>query len=656
MVHKKLLSPMKIGNIEIKNRAVMTAMGCSLANLDGTPSDEIIAYYVERAKGGVGLIINEVTRVDDETGVTEIRQLCMTKDENIPAFKKFTDAVHEAGAKIFCQLHHPGRQTYTAFTGIEAVVSASDQPCGLCQQPTRALTLEEVHVMVNKFIAGAVRAKTAGYDGIELHAAHGYLLEQFLSPYTNHRSDEYGGNTENRMRILTEIIYGIHEKCGRDFPISVRITVDECLEMCGIPAKGLELDETIKMCRILEEKGIDVLNVSVGMYETVNTVVEPNSFAEGWRSDLVKKVKEQVSIPVMGNAVIRHPEFAEKLLEEGYQDFISMGRTFLADPEWVKKTQEGRGCEIRKCISCLYCFETVLAALATGDPLKCALNPRTGHEAKYGELKPDGGGRKVAVIGAGPAGMEAALILARRGFKPVIYESKDRVGGQLNIADKPPKKDRITELVNSMDQELKALGVEVKLNTPGTTEAMKELNPYGIIVATGGTPIIPGSIEGIRRENVCTNEELLSGKADYTGKHVAVIGARNNGLETAEYLASKGNKVTVVEMLKEAGSGIYFQVLMDIMGSLGKLGVEFKLGRQLAAVEETAVKVKNVETGEMEEISVDAVVLSVGTRSVDVLSEELKKEHKNVIVIGDAKEAGRIGDATRAGYEAACSL
>lgn len=656
MAYEKLLSPKKIGGLEIKNRTVMTAMGCSLANLDGTPSDEIIAYYVERAKGEVGLIINEVTRIDDETGITEIRQLCLTKDENIPAFQKFTGAVHEAGAKIFCQLHHPGRQTYTAFTGIDAVVSASDQSCGLCQQPTRALTMEEVHAMVEKFVAGAVRAKAAGYDGVELHAAHGYLLEQFLSPYTNHRTDAYGGSMENRMRILTEIIEGIHEKCGRDYPISVRITVDECLEAAGIPAKGLELDETIQMCKVLEEAGVDALNVSVGMYETVNTVVEPNSYAEGWRSHLVQAVKKEVSIPVMGNAVIRHPEFAEKLLEEGYQDFISMGRTFLADPEWTRKVKEGRVCEIRKCISCLYCFETVLAALSTGDPLKCALNPRTGHEKKYGCPKKDGNGRIVAVVGAGPAGMEAARVLAVRGFQPVIYESGDRMGGQLNIADQPPKKERITELVKSMESELRALHVEIKLNTAATADEMKKLNPYAIIIATGGTPIVPGNVEGIHGKNVCTNEELLSGKVEYKGKHVAVIGARNNGLETAEYLASKGNQVTVIEMLPEAGDGIYFQILLDIMGRLGKLGVEFKTGRQLTAVKDGAVTVKNMETGETEDIAADAVVLSVGTRPVDTLSEELNNHFDKVIVIGDAKKAGRIGDATRMAYEAACSL
>lgn len=656
MSYPKLLSPMKIGNVEIRNRSVMTAMGISLANFDGTASEEIIAYYAARAKGGCGLIINEVTRVDDATGVTEVRQLRVTDDKYIPSLKKLTDAVHAEGAKIFCQLHHPGRQTYSALNGVEKVVSASDQACGVCQQPTRALTLDEVHDMVEKYVAGAVRAKAAGYDGVELHAAHGYLLEQFLSPYTNHREDEYGGNLENRMRIVDEIIDGIHERCGKDFPISIRISVDECLDMCGIPAKGLTLEETTEMCCHWEKKGIDVLNVSVGIYETMNTIVEPNSFAEGWRSHYVKAIKDKVSIPVMGNAVIRHPEFAEKLLEDGNQDFISMGRTWLAEPEWTKKIAEGRENELRKCICCLYCFETVLGALGTGDPIKCALNPCTGHEFKYGELKEDGDGRVVTVIGAGPAGLEAARVLALRKFKPNVFEAKAYAGGQLNLADKPPAKERIGELIDSMVAQVKALGVEIQYNTPATAEKIKALNPYAVVVATGGTPIIPRSVKGIDGSSVCTNEELLSGKVTLQGKKVIVVGARYNGLETAEYLAERGNEVKVIEMAPTIGEGIYFQVLLDLTANLSKLGVECIPNRELVEVKADKVIVKNAETGDMIEMESDAVVLSVGTRSVNALMDELAGGSYKLASIGDAAAIGRIGDATRTAYETCAAL
>lgn len=656
MSYPILLSPMKIGNVEIRNRSVMTAMGISLANFDGTASDEIIAYYAARAKGGCGLIINEVTRVDDATGVTEVRQLRVTDDKFIPSLKKLTDAVHAEGAKIFCQLHHPGRQTYAALNGIEKVVSAGDQPCGVCQQPTRPLTTEEVHEMVEKYIAGAVRAKAAGYDGVELHAAHGYLLEQFLSPYTNHREDEYGGSFENRVRIVDEIIEGIHARCGMDYPISVRISVDECFELCGIPVKGLTLEETTAMCQRWEKMGIDVLNVSVGTYETMNTVVEPNSFAEGWRSHYVKAIKDKVSIPVMGNAVVRHPAFAEKLLAEGNQDFISMGRTWLAEPEWTRKIAEGREDELRKCISCLYCFETVLGALGTGDPIKCALNPCTGHEFKYGALKEDGDGRVVAVIGAGPAGLEAARILALRKFRPVVFEAKSYAGGQLNLADKPPEKERIAELIDSMVAQVKALGVEIRYNTPATAETICVLKPYAVVVATGGTPIVPKSVKGINGASVCTNEQLLSGEVKPEGKKVIVVGARFNGLETAEFLADCGNDVKVIEMSPVIGDGIYFQVLLDLTASLAKRGVECVPSRELVEVKDGSVIVKNVENGELIELPADAVVLSVGTKSVNALASELEGGDYKLVSIGDAAAIGRIGDATRSAYEACAAL
>lgn len=657
MKYPLLFSPIRIGNVEIRNRVVMTAMGCSLANYDGTPSDEIIAYYVARARGGVGLIINEVTRVDDETGVTEVRQLSVTKDENIPGLKKLTDAVHAEGAKIFCQLHHPGRQTYTAFTGIDAVVSASDQPCGLCQQPTRALTVDEVHAMVERFVSGAARAQAAGYDGVELHAAHGYLLEQFLSPYTNHRIDEYGGTLKNRMRIVNEIIEGIQARCGKAYPICVRFDADEMLTAAGIPAIGIEQDEAIAMAKVWEDMGVAALNVTVGMYETANTVVEPNHYAEGWRSHYVKAVKEQVGIPVMGNAVIRHPDFAEKLLEDDVQDMISMGRMHLADPEWTKKTMEGRECEIRKCISCLYCFETVLGALATGDPIKCAVNPLTGHELTYGnQFKQDGAGRTVAVIGAGAAGMEAARILALRGFRPIVFEAQDRVGGQLNVADKPPMKSRLTELTQAMECQLKALGVDVRLNTPATVEALKEVNPFAVILASGGIPIVPRGIEGIDSSNVYLSEDVLSGKADLSGKKIVVVGGRSNGLETAEFLAAKGCDVTVIEMLPEIGQGVYFQNLIDLTSSLARLEVPCLPNRQLVAIKANAVVTRDAQTGETIEMPADAVVLSVGTRSNNALAEALNAAFDKVIVVGDAGSVGRIGDATRSGFEAALAV
>ena len=657
MEYKKLLSEGKIGNVTIRNRVVMTPMDVSLANFDGTPSDELIAFYVARAKGGVGLIINGITRVDDETGVASLRQLSLTSDDKIPAYKKMTDAVHEHGAKMFCQLHHPGRETMCALNGDRLVVSASAQACGFCCQPTRALTVEEVHAMVEKFVSAAVRAQKGGYDGVELHCAHGYLLQQFLSPYTNHRTDEYGGSRENRMRIVSEIIAGIQERCGKDFPISIRISADEFLSAVGNPAKGLTLEETVPMCQAFEKQGVAVINVSAGMYETANCTVEPSSFAEGWRAYLTKAIKESVtSIPVMGVSVIRHPEFAEKLLEEGNQDFICMSRTHLADPEWVKKVQGGREKEIRKCISCLHCFESYLEAIGTGKPIECALNPCNAHEYAYGELKKDGDGRTVVVVGAGAAGMEAARVLALRGFKPVVLEKAEKAGGQMNIADKPTMKHRITELTETMQAQLAALGVTVNYGAEATADSICALNPYAVIIATGGVPVVPGSIPGIRGDNVFLGTDVLTGKVSIEGKRVMLIGGGHTGLETAEYLCQKGNSVTVVEMATKVGPDMYAQNVMDLTMRLKALGAKFLTCHKLLSIEGSTVNMQNLANLKYESAEADCVVLTLGTRSVNALAAELEGRVGKLAVVGDAVKPAKIGDATRSAYLAASSI
>lgn len=650
-----LLSEGKIGNLTIRNRVVMSPMDACLANTDGTPNDAIIAYYVERARGGVGLIINGLTRVDNDLGgVQSIHSLALTSDEAIPAFKKMTDAVHAAGAKMFCQLHHPGRETMSALNGNNLVVSASAQACGFCVQPTRALTVEEIHTVEKKMIDAAVRAKKAGYDGIELHCAHGYLLQQFLSPYTNHRTDEYGGSFENRLRMLAEIITGVKEACGRDYPVSVRLSADEFLKMVGNPKKGLELDITVPVSVELEKLGVDIINVSAALYETANCAIEPSSFPEGWRAYLIKAIKDAVSIPVMGVSIIRHPEFAEKLLAEGNQDFIVMGRTFLADPEWVKKIEEGREGEIRKCISCLHCFETYLGAIGSDNRIECALNPRTAHESIYGDLKRDGENRTVVIVGAGPGGMEAARVLALRGFKPVIFEKNSYAGGQLNFADKAPMKMRIEELIETMQTQLTALGVEIHFNHEVCAEEIRALNPYAVILSTGAAAFIPDSIPGIHADNICSYTDVLSGKISLTGKKVAVVGGGHSGLETAHLLATQGNEVSVVEMAGKLGPDMYTQNIMDLQLSLAAHNVKSYVNSKLLSVDGNVLHLQNIAQNKSLDLEADNIVIALGVHSVTDLAAEL--EGLNVQTIGDCVKPGKIGDATRAAYEAVSSL
>lgn len=377
---------------------------------------------------------------------------------------------------------------------------------------------------------------------------------------------------------------------------------------------------------------------------------------EGWRAYLIKAVKDAVSIPVMGVSVIRHPEFAEKLLEDGNQDFICMGRTFLAEPYWVKKIEEGRECELRKCISCLHCFESYLGAIGTGKTIECALNPTTAHEHEYGCLKTDGDGRTVVVVGAGPAGMEAARVLALRGFKPVVLEKNSYVGGQMNIADKATMKFRITELIATMKAQLDALGIEIKLNTEATAETIKALEPHAVVVATGGEAAFPGFIPGVDSENVYLGVDVLTGKVQLSGQKVAVIGGGHTGLETAEFLGDQGNQVSIIEMASKIGPDMYAQNVMDLTMRLKAQNAKFLTCTKLLSIDGKSLSLKSTANLKTFTIEADSVVLTLGTRSVNALADELKDLAIPVVTVGDAVSPAKIGDATRSAYLAASKI
>ncbi len=649
MKYEILSSSKKINNVEIKNRVVMTAMGTSMAGVDGTATEEIIKFYEERAKGGVGLIFTEITRINDEHGPGLLGQLSVTKDSHIEGLKKLTDAVHKWGSKIFIQLHHPGRQTYSLMMDNKPVVAPSAIPCGVCKQETRALEIFEIKGIVQDFINGARRSKEAGADGVEIHGAHGYLLTQFLSTHTNKREDEYGGTLENRFRIVKEIIEGIKKECGENFPVSVRLSVTEFLDQIGVE-DGITPEDGVAIAIMCEAAGADLINVSSGLYETMNTIIEPTSFQQGWRTDLARAVKANVKIPVLGNSVIREPKFAEELLKEGRVDFIGMGRTHLGDPEWTNKALEGRESEIRKCVSCLRCFESLLINGFIPSAFICSINPRLGKETKFNEeLEKDGEGKVVAIIGAGPAGLENAVTLARRNFKPVLFEKGSRVGGQLLLAKEPPLKDKIQWLVEYYEEQIKINNIELRLNTEATTEMIEELNPYAVVVATGATPLIPKSIEGITLNNVFTTTEILTKEVSPKNETVAVIGSGMTGIETAEYLA-KNNKVIIVEMADEIAKGCYVQNVMDVMSRLNNQDVELLPNHKLVAIRKNKIELENAKGDKVVKV-IDKVVLSLGIKSENSIVEKLKCKFVKVYNIGDSNSLGRIAEAVSAGYE-----
>ncbi|WP_101772257.1 NAD(P)/FAD-dependent oxidoreductase [Peptostreptococcus faecalis] len=636
MKYSKLFSPGKIGDLEIQNRVIMSSMGCSMANVDGTPSEQMISYYEKRARGGVGLICTEVTRINDEHGIGEPAQLSVSHDEVILGLSKLADAVHKHGTKIFVQLHHPGNQTGSAAMYGVQPVAPSAVTCPIVGEEPRVLSTEEVKGLIQDYIDGAWRAQQAGIDGVEIHGAHGYLINQFFSKHTNKRTDQYGGSLENRVRMAVEIIEGIRKRCGSDFPVTIRVTVEEFMG-----DEGIQLDEGVEICKLLEKAGVDAIGVTSGIYESMNTIVEPLSYDEGWRVYLTEKVKNAVKIPVYGNGVIRHPDFAEKLIEEGKMDFIGMGRPHLADPEWCFKAKNDQADRIRYCVSCLRCFESVFSNSGACVPIECSVNAQLGKESRYPYYAKDGKNRTVVIIGGGPAGLESARVLAERRFKPILFELTDVLGGNVAIGKNPPGKEKLGWFIDYLKTELDRLGVDIRMNTKVDIDKIEKLNPYAIILATGSVPIIPKNIPGVFNENVYNVPDILSGKIQLRNKKVAVIGSGMTGIELAEMLASQGNEVSVIEMAKKIAPDGYWQSVMDVLKHLQEYNVKLMPEHKLLSIEKDRVKLE----GETTELLCDEVVLALGVKSENSLCQELKSKFDNVYNIGDSHKVGKIVNA-----------
>lgn len=684
MSYDMLFSPMKIGNVEIKNRIVMAPMCMGFGQYNGCATETMMNYYEERAKGGVGLIFTEITRINDITGASSFGQLGISHDYQIPALREMADRIHKHNCKIMVELHHPGRQNLGLMIGTVPICNIGSKLMGnlytkiltqavipqgkklqdkhivprtvapskcerskMSDSVNRELSVNEIKRIICQFIEGAVRVKKAGCDGVELHAAHGYLIQQFLSPNTNKRTDQYGGNLENRMRFLLEIIDGIRSNCGKDFPIVVRLTVDEMYSEIGQNGKGYNLEEGIKMAKILSDKGIDAIDVSSAAYDTFNYWLEPTTFTPGWRKYLASEVKKVVDIPVIAANLIRSPKQAEMQLEEGTQDFISLGRPLIADPHWPNKVKSGNENLIKRCVCCLYCFESMMKGAYKYTHGNCSVNPFVGRENV--SLKQNGNGRKVLIIGAGCAGLTAAELLSKRGFDVTVLEKESKQGGQLNLASKPPHKEKINWVCEDLLSNAINSGAKVLFDIKADKDIIASYSPEIVITATGGNAIHPKSFNG---DNVVTVTQVLNGDIDISNKKVAVIGSGMTGLETSELLVSKGNKVTVVEMADKIAPGAWFQQLDDALPVLEKAGTEFLTSHKLLSVSSSGIELENLKEKKAVAIKVDLVVLSLGVRSDNSLYNDIKNSDSyKVYNIGDSKKIGRIANATESAYQ-----
>jgi 2,4-dienoyl-CoA reductase-like NADH-dependent reductase (Old Yellow Enzyme family)/thioredoxin reductase len=628
----KACSPITVGNVELKNRLVVAPMVTVYCDEDGMATERFIRYHEEKAKGGWGLIIVEDYAVDPMGRGFWTPGLW--KDEQIRSHAELVRRVHDAGSKIVAQIYHCGRQTSSAIIG-EQPVSASPLPCPILGEVPRQLTVPEIKKIVSQFGDTALRAKKAGFDGVQVHGAHGYLIAQFMSKYSNKRCDEYGGTLENRIRFPLEIIADIRKKCGPDFLVDFRISGDEF-----VPG-GRTIEEAKLIAMQLEKQGIDMIHVSAGTYESTWAIIPPMNITNGWIVDLAAEVKKVVDIPVTTVGRINDPMLAESILASRKADLVAMGRSSLADPELPKKYFEGRYDDIRPCIGCQ---QGCLEVLFKNEPIRCLVNPTLGFEYKD-EIKKAEKPKKVVVVGAGPAGLEAARAAALAGHEVTLYEKTDRFGGQFTTAAIPPVKGDLVAYVSWAANQLEKLGVQIKMNTEFTAELCDREKPDKVIIATGAVHSRP-PIPGIEGSNVVTATDVLWGRAP-TGQKVVVAGGGMIGSETATYLASLGKQVTIVEMLPEVASDEEFTRRVLMLKMFEEKHINIMTDTKITMIIDTGVQ---VETGpETTEIEADTVVLALGMTPEKRLVEQLKGKTE-VVVVGDAMKVRNALEATREGF------
>lgn len=648
-----LFTPFKLRGLTLPNRVLMAPMSTNLGSRDGQVTDETVAFYRARAAGGLGMIVVEFCCVEPSSGRSEHRQLAINTPAHVASHKRLVDAIHASGTIACLQLQHGGMGARRDSIGDDLPLGPSDvfSRKDPTRRTTRAMTGADIERIIGCFGASAAAGIEAGYDAVELHGAHGYLLTSFMSPLTNHRDDAWGGDENRRLEFPRRVIAAVRAAIG-DRPLIYRISADE------FAPKGLTVEDTARIAQVIVAAGVDALHVSLGLGWTgLENVIEPSSQPEGWRLPYTRRIKQAVDVPIITVGQIRWPAMAESAIANGDCDLVALGRPLLADPDWAAKARAGKADEIRPCTSCNYC---VALSMPADGKIGCAENPRCGHELDPLLAAPRRG-KKAVVVGAGPGGMAAALLLDQAGYETELIEARDTLGGGLIASAAPPHKDKLAWYQHYLERRLAASAVKVVTGTRADTDIIAARKPDVVFLAGGrSAPVFP--FDGAQSPVVHDAYELLMGDDRWLDKigpgTILVYGGGETGCETAEYLTERGRDVLLVSRsplkdLARTAEMIYRGVLLRrlksdkhlrMMGDTTLLSVTGKEAHVRAA------------DGTESQVAVTAVLVAQGRTADTSLATALESRGLNVTVIGDARAGGRIGDAVRDAYEAVSAL
>lgn len=659
----QMAAPLQIGRMTVKNRIIFPPMNTNLTSEEGYVTPELEEYYVRRARGGAGMIVLEASTIDAASR-NHPRQPVLYDQRHVAGWARLAERLHRYEVKVSVELVHYGS---------EASIPPRESPSGISKykdEPGSILTKERIHKIQKQFAYSAKLAKQAGLDCITLHACHGYLLAEFLSPVFNHRTDEYGGSFENRCRFLLETLALCREEVGPAFPIIVRFSANEFIE------GGRDMEESVELAKILEAHGVDAIDISAGQPSAYLMTTPPYCLPQG-RKLLVPysaAIKKAVKVPVFTAIGIREPEEVEEILKQGMADMVSLGRPQLADPDYVNKVLSGRGDTIRHCLSCEFCLDT----LDDDRHICCAVNPETGRELEFREITKADTKKRVVVVGGGPAGMEAARVSRLRGHEVILLEKGSELGGTLNAAKVPPHKDKIGSLVEWYRREIRELDVDVRLNTEVTEDSLEELKPDAVILAAGAHYI--KRIKGSDGPIVVNAIQALT-HPEQVGRRIVIVGGGSAGAEVADYFSGagislsvkgadelggrviyqeekvsepSGKDITMVEMLPSICSDVDVFCKDLVLTTLKVNGVKMYPGCRVDEINEQGVRAFQMEQQKEMFFPADTVILAGGLRSN--YENDFKDKDYPVIRVGDAIRAGKIKDAIYTAYHKALEI